>query len=198
MQIYATRVLLTLMMELFKPLPEEKYSIIYADPPWHYKGQLQHTGKGGGEKKDSGGACRHYTTIKTRDLMLLPIQNITAVNCLLFMWATSPHLDQAIELGKAWGFDWATIAFVWNKQKPNPGFYTMSENEICLVFKHGKIPTPRGARNIRQTINAPRSKHSKKPHEARERISQMFPQQKKIELFAREKVLGWDSWGNAL
>ena len=176
----------------FPSLPREKFAVIYADPPWDYKGQLQHAGAGNG---DSGGAVRHYGTVKTRDLKKLPIADIADENCLLFMWATSPHLDQAIDLGKAWGFEWATVAFVWQKGKPNPGFYTMSENELCLVFKRGKIPRPRGARNIRQTIQKMREKHSRKPEEARERITAMFPEQKKIELFARERVASWSTWG---
>ena len=180
---------------VFPPLPKRLFAIIYADPPWDYKGQLQHAGKGSG---DSGGAIRHYPTLTLKELKTLNILSIAENDCLLFMWATSPHLDQAIELGKAWGFDWATIAFIWHKGKPNPGFYTMSENELCLVFKKGKIPTPRGARNIRQTINAPRDKHSRKPEEARKRIDLMFPQHKKIELFARKKIKGWALWGNEI
>ena len=179
----------------FPALPKRKFQIIYADPPWDYKGQLQHAGAG---KGDSGGAIRHYTTLKTKDLKKLPIGDIVGEDCLLFMWATSPHLDQAIDLGKSWGFAWGTIAFVWNKGRPNPGFYTMSENEICLVFKHGKIPQPRGARNIRQSILHPRQKHSSKPDEARERIEKMFPRQQKVELFARKKVKGWTAWGNEI
>lgn len=176
----------------FPPLPKKKFAIVYADPPWDYKGQLQHAGAGNG---DSGGAVRHYGTVKTRDLMQLPIGDIVEEDCLLFMWATSPHLDQAIDLGKAWGFAWATVAFVWHKGKPNPGFYTMSENELCLVFKKGKIPQPRGARNIRQTIEHTREKHSRKPEEVRQGIDAMFPEQKKIELFARQKTKGWAAWG---
>ncbi len=183
---------LPIHFSLFPPLPKRRFGVVYADPPWDYKGQLQHTGAGG---SDSGGAMRHYPTVKTRDLKGLPVWDIAEEDCLLFMWATSPHLDQAIDLGKAWGFAWGTIAFVWNKGKPNPGFYTMSENEICLVFKRGKIPRPRGARNIRQTIFHPRSKHSRKPEEARKRIGLMFPEQQKIELFARQKARGWACWG---
>jgi N6-adenosine-specific RNA methylase IME4 len=175
------------------PLPTTKYSIIYADPPWDYKGQLQHNGAGG---KDTGGATRHYHTETTQTMKKWGICDIAEDNCLLFMWASSPHLDQAIELGKAWGFKWATVAFVWYKQKTNPGFYTLSECELCLVFKKGKIPTPRGSRKIRQMVSSLREHHSKKPIEVRHRIEQMFPCQKKIELFAREKADGWDCWGN--
>ena len=169
------------------------YDIIYADPPWDYKGQSQHNGKGG---KSSGGALSHYSTLTLQGLKELGIPSLCADDCLLFMWATSPHLDQAIELMKHWGFKWATVGFVWNKCRVNPGFYTMSQCELCLIGKKGRIPKPRGARNIRQLVNHPRMKHSKKPDEVRKRIEEMFPTQKKIELFARQKTEGWDVWGN--
>jgi N6-adenosine-specific RNA methylase IME4 len=163
----------------------KKYQIIYADPPWDYKGQLQHTGKDG---PDSGGAVKHYGCMK--------LPSLCDDDCLLFMWATSPHLDQAIELLKAWGFSWATVGFVWDKQKVNPGFYTMSQVELCLIGKRGKIPKPRGARNIRQMVSVMRQKHSAKPEEVRKRIEEMFPTQNKIELFARTVVDGWDCHGD--
>ena len=174
-------------------MTSQKYQIIYADPPWDYKGQKQHTGKGG---KDSGGAVIHYPCMKLKDLKKLDIQALCDDDCLLFMWSSSPHLDQAIELMKAWGFAWATVGFVWDKQKVNPGFYTMSQVELCLIGKRGKIPKPRGARNIRQLVSEMRRKHSQKPNEVRKRIEQMFPTQNKIELFARETVDGWDCFGN--
>lgn len=174
------------------PFPDKKYQIVYADPPWDYKGQRQHNGRGG---RDTGGAVVHYPTVTTEEMKKWDIARITDDECLLFMWATSPHLDQAIALGKAWGFDWATVGFAWDKQRVNPGFYTMSQFELCLVFKKGKIPSPRGMRNVRQFVSAARSKHSEKPDEVRRRIEQMFPKQKKIELFARKEVDGWDAWG---
>ena len=176
---------------LFPALPNEKYQIVYADPPWDYKGQLQHAGPGSG---DSGGAIRHYPTVTLNGLKQLPVSEIADEDCLLFLWSTSPHLDQAIELGKAWGFAWATVAFVWDKQRVNPGFYTMSQCELCLVFKRGRIPRPRGARNVRQLVTSPRRRHSAKPDEVRTRIEAMFPTQPKIELFAREQYNEWDSW----
>jgi N6-adenosine-specific RNA methylase IME4 len=119
-----------------------KYEIIYADPPWHY----------GGQKMLSGSkAENHYPTMKLSELKALPVQSITDDNALLFMWSSSPHLDQAIELMKAWGFSYATVAFVWDKVRPVSGFYTMSQCEICLVGKKGKIPQPRGVRNALQS-----------------------------------------------
>jgi N6-adenosine-specific RNA methylase IME4 len=171
-----------------------KYQIIYCDPPWDYKGQKQHSGKGG---SDTGGATSHYGTVTTKQLKTLNIQSICDDDCLIFMWVTSPHLDQGIDLMKSWGFKYATIAFVWDKVRVNPGFYTMSQCEICIVGKKGKIPKPRGARNIRQYLKSQRTRHSEKPQEVIHRITSMFPQQNKIELFARNKnIKGWSFWGN--
>ena len=104
-------------------------------------------------------------------------------------------LKEGIEVMEAWGFKYATIAFVWHKQRTNPGHYTMSECEICLVGKHGTIPNPRGARNVKQFLSEMRGRHSAKPNEIRTRIETMFPTQNKIELFARIKSEGWDVMG---
>jgi len=84
---------------------------------------------------------------------------------------------------------------VWDKQKTNPGFYTLSQCELCLVFKRGRIPQPRGARNIRQLVSAGRGPHSEKPAEVRQHIEAMFPTQSRIELFSREHAPGWTAWG---
>lgn len=179
----------------FPPLPARQFAILYADPPWDYRGQLQHNGAGGA---DTGGAIRHYPTVPLADLKRLPVGGIAARDSLLFLWATSPHLDQAIQLGQAWGFAWATVAFVWDKERVNPGHYTLSQCELCLVFKRGRIPRPRGARDMRQLVRAPRGPHSAKPAAVRQRIEAMFPEQPKLELFARERAAGWEAWGLGL
>jgi hypothetical protein len=169
-----------------------KFAILYADPPWEYA-NVQHNGKG---KPTTGGAATHYPTMTLDQLKRLDVPFITADDALLFMWSSSPHLDQAVALMKAWGFSWATVAFVWDKLRVNPGFYTMSQCELCLVGKRGRIPRPRGARNIRQLVQSERREHSQKPDEVRKRIEAMFPTQAKVELFARERVDGWSAWGN--
>ena len=176
---------------LYQKLPNKKFDIIYADPPWDYNGKLQY------DKTDLyvSTAGFKYPTMKTEKMMKIPIQKIVNEDCLLFMWTTNPHLQQAIELGKAWGFEYRTVAFVWDKMNHNPGQYTLSNCELCLLFKHGKIPNPRGARNVKQLIKSPRGKHSEKPIEAMRGIEKMFPSQKRIELFARKKIKGWTSWG---
>ena len=171
---------------------DKKYNIIYADPPWQYRSKECLT------KKSilNGSLNYHYSTMSMSEIKNLPISKICEKDCLLFMWVVSPMLDDCIEVLKSWGFKYSTIGFVWHKQKTNPSSYTMSECEICLIGKRGKIPQPRGARNIRQHLSEKRTLHSAKPNEVRERINLMFPNQQKIELFARQYADGWDCWGN--
>lgn len=186
----------------YPDLPEKKYDIIYADPPWDYGGKMQFDKSG---KKDINinwqsnifisAANFKYPTLKTKEMMKIPIYEIAKDDSLLFMWVTNPHLEQGIELGKAWGFEYRTVAFVWDKMNHNPGQYTMSYCELCLVFKRGRIPSPRGARNVKQLVRIPRGVHSEKPTEILKSIELMFPTQDKIELFARHKPVGWDVWG---
>jgi len=190
------------MPEIYPPLPDDRYDIIYADPPWYYSGKMQFDRSSTSADKIDlsknifiSSSIFKYPTLKTSQMMDLRVHAIAADDCLLFMWATSPHLDQAIELGRAWGFEYRTVAFVWDKMVHNPGQYTLSYCELCLVFKHGRIPKPRGARNIKQLIRSPRRAHSMKPDEVRQAIEEMFPTQKRIELFARTVKAGWDSWG---
>lgn len=187
---------------LYKPLPKKKYQVIYADPPWFYNGKLQFDKSSKSKDKIDikknifiSTASFKYPTLKTEELKKLKVEDISEKDCILFMWTSNPHLDQAIELGKSWGFDYKTVAFVWNKMVHNPGQYNLSYCELCLLFKKGRIPTPRGARNIKQLVESKRTKHSEKPIKVLTNIEKMFPSQKKIELFARTKNKGWDVWG---
>ena len=171
----------------------KKYSIIYADPAWLYKCGKNHLAK---TSMINGKYDIQYDSMSIDVMKNLPIMDISEDNCLLFMWVTSPFLKIGIDLLENWGFNFSTIGFVWYKEKANPGSYTLSECEICIVAKKGKIPMPRGSRNERQFLSELRTKHSKKPDEIRNRIMRMFPELSKIELFAREKTEGWDAWGN--
>lgn len=171
----------------------KKYSIIYADPPWNYDTNL------GFQHKKSNPTLvpeTHYLTMTQKEICNLRVQELAEENCLLFLWTTSPQMREALEVGNSWGFTYCTVAFVWDKQLTLASNYTISQIEMCLVFRKGSIPKPRGARNVRQFLSEKRTIHSKKPDEVRKRIELMFPTQSKIELFARQKTEGWDVWGN--
>jgi N6-adenosine-specific RNA methylase IME4 len=185
-----------------------KYKIIYADPPWEYKSWS--------EKGTGRSAEQHYETMPTDDISKLPINEIADKDCVLFMWATFPCLKAAFALGESWGFQYKTVAFTWvktNKKNNDPflgmGYYTRSNAEICMLFTKGK-PLERFNKGVPQVIVSEETivsrigKHSQKPNEVRKRILDLFGDQPRIELFARERsgmfgmdeYKGWDVYGN--
>jgi N6-adenosine-specific RNA methylase IME4 len=174
------------------PFPNKKYQIIYADPPWKYDSARALTPN----SCISGELQKPYSYMPIDDICKLPIKNLTDKDCLLFMWVTAPKLNISFQVFSAWGFEYSTVAFVWEKLRVNPGYYTLSSCEFVLVGRKGNIPKPRGIRNIKQFYQEERTVHSKKPNGIRDLIHKMFPTQIKIELFARQKTEGWDVWGN--
>ena len=130
---------------------------------------------------------------------MLPVEALAAKHAVMFMWVVDSHVDQAIELGKAWGFGFKTIAFIWMKTTAagNPrigmGYWTRKGAEVCLMFTRGK--PKRLDKGVREMIVAPRREHSRKPDEQYERIERLVAGPY-VELFARQSRPGWDSWGN--
>ena len=190
------------LKEFFPPLPDQKYDVILADPPWDYGGKMQYDRSVIKEENTNfkkkiflSSASFQYPTVRLKDLCGLDVASISADDSILFLWTTGPQMANAIALGEAWGFSYKTVAFVWDKMVHNPGRYTLSQTEFVLAFRKGRFPSPRGARNVRQMVQVHRTAHSEKPSEVHERIKAMFPAQSRIELFARTAVDGWDRWG---
>lgn len=135
------------------------------------------------------------------EIKMLPIRELADKNCVLFLWVTFPFLEEQIKLFKHWGFKYKTLGFSWLKtnQKNKKlffgvGYYAKSNCEICLMEIKGKMKPI--SNKVSSAIIAPREQHSKKPDEVRDRIVELFGDLPRIELFARQKVQGWDSWGN--
>lgn len=180
------------------PLPDRRYSVIYADPPWSYS-------QGGKGKSSHGIAKQHYETMTTADICALPVPSICAEGAACFMWATFPNIAEAIKVMEAWEFRYVTAAFVWVKKNRKSGgnfwglgAYTRANAEVCLL---GVAPGFKAKERIRshrvhQIIEAPFEGHSKKPEATRERIVELLGDVPRIELFARQRVDGWDAWGN--
>ena len=172
---------------------DNKYNIIYADPPWSYQQWCD---------KKQGAAKAHYPTMKQKDIEALPIKNIAADNAILFMWATFPKIQEALDTIKAWGFEYKTIGFCWVKRNKcgswfkGIGFYTKSNSEVCLIATKGKPPKKTRHHNIGQIIETVREQHSKKPDVVRDKIVDFSGDLPRIELFARQHADGWDCWGN--
>lgn len=172
----------------------KKYKIIYSDPAWKFK----YYGKSDDRYRRAEG---HYKVSTLEEMKKIPVQNLADDNCVLFMWAIYPMLPHALELMKSWGFKFKTIAFTWvKKNKTNNdfffgmGYWTRANCEICLLGTKGK--PKRVDSSVPQLVIANRREHSRKPDEVRERIVKLLGDLPRIELFARERVEGWDAWGN--
>jgi len=170
-------------------LPEGKYQVIYADPPWEYA-QEQHS-----KEKQETVLETHYPTMPTEDICKLPIENLTGENAVLFLWTTSPKLFEAKSVIDAWGFTYKS-SMIWDKVKHNVGYYVSVRHEFLLICTKGScLPDSHNLIDSVQTIE--RTEHSKKPERFYEIIEEMY-HGKKIELFCRKPREGWDVWGNQL
>jgi N6-adenosine-specific RNA methylase IME4 len=172
-----------------------KYGVIYADPPWSFRNW---SAKGTGRN-----AISHYDCLDFPALAALPVFDLAAENCALFLWATDPLLPRAFELIQAWGFEYKTVGFYWVKLNSAAkhdadyftglGYWTRANPEQCLLATRGK--PPRKAKDVRRLVVEKRREHSHKPDCVRERIERLVAGPY-LELFARETKKGWDCWGN--
>lgn len=170
--------------------PNKKYDIIYADPPWMEAG--------GG--KIRRGANRHYQLMKTVDIAMLPVNQIAAKNCHLYLWVTNGKLQDGLRVIQAWGFRYVTM-ITWVKDRFGIGQYFRGQTEQCLFAVKGVIPYKIVDGKRQQYVTyfaAKRTTHSTKPEIMRRIIEKVSDREgfNKIELFARKKADGWECWGN--
>lgn len=172
---------------------ENKYNIIYADPPWHYN-----TWRDG-----MGTAEKHYKTMKVEEIVNMKdtIKNISEKDCVLFLWVTFLCLLDGLKVMKEWGFKYKTCGFNWVKRNKisdtwffGLGHWTRANSEICLIGTKGTIK--RKSNKVSQIIDTHIEEHSKKPAIVRDKIVELVGDMPRIELFARQTVDGWDCWGN--
>lgn len=165
------------------PLPEGSFEIIYADPPWNYEFSMSERG----DPKES------YDTMSVDEICALKIP--ASENAVLFLWATNPKLEEALKVIKAWGFQYRTN-LVWVKDRFGTGYYFRGQHELLLVAKKGDTQAPNESNRFPSVLFAPCKEHSRKPLEVYDLIEKMFPNQKYLELFARNRRRGWVAWGN--
>lgn len=167
-------------------LPEGQYGIIYADPPWKYSDKLI---------EGYGAADHHYEQMSIDELCELPVKDMAGDDAVLFIWVTSPLLEDCFQVIEAWGFKYKA-SFVWDKVKHNYGHYNSVRHEFLLVCTRGS-KTPDNTELYDSVQSIERSKvHSEKPEEFRNIIDDLYPSGSRLELFGRKKVDGWRVWGN--
>lgn len=182
------------------PLPNKKYNIIYADPPWSFSSRELQTYNG----RRFTSMDKHYPTQSISWIKGLPVVDVAENDCALFLWSTDAHLKDAIETIECWGFRYITVAFVWEKltktgkTAANLGAWTMKNYELCLFGTRGAMLKYKRVNNIYQKVAALRTRHSEKPPAVRKNIEELFGDLPRIELFARKPFDGWDAWGNEI
>lgn len=166
--------------------PKGRYGVVCADPPWQY---------GDPGQAEYGAEWRHYPVMSMAELEALDVAGLATDNAVLFLWATSPMLPEALALGKVWGFTYKA-SFVWDKVRHNYGHYNSVRHELLLVLTRGSF-LPEGRELQDSVVTVERSdEHSQKPEEFRRIIEAMYPSVPKVELFARERHEGWACWGD--
>lgn len=170
------------------------YDVIYADPAWRYDFS----------KSDSRQIENQYPTMTVDEICALEIP--AKKNSVLYLWATSPKLLEALKVINAWGFEYKSHA-IWDKGSSGIGYWFRGQHELLIAATKGKVSPPKpdlrcGSllrypnQNRLARINGKCNHHSLKPWEIREMIKRWFPTHDRLELFAREKTEGWDVWGN--
>lgn len=175
------------------------YAVIEADPPWNYKVFSK--------KGEARSAEAHYSTMSLDDICSLPVAQLAAKDCHLFLWGTRACLPHALRVMNAWGFEFSSMAFVWiklNRRAPllfldkrsflmGMGHTTRANAEYVLLGRRG--PPKRLRKDVRELVIAPVREHSRKPDEVYDRIEQ-YAAGPYLRLFARKQRAGWTSWGN--
>ena len=163
---------------------DKKYRVIYADPPWSYN-----------DKQDTsyhGGAVKHYPTMPLEEICALPIP--AEKDAVLFLWTTSPMLEDSFKVIKAWGFKYKS-SFIWDKISTAMGNYNSVRHEFLLICVRGSC-VPDVPKRLDSVVSIKRTTHSRKPDEFRQMIDTLYPVGERLEMFAREAHEGWDVWGN--
>jgi N6-adenosine-specific RNA methylase IME4 len=183
---------------MFDQLPKRHFGAILCDAPWTFKTW--------GKQMSDRDPGQHYDLMSLDQIAAMPVSDLAADNCALFMWATWPLLPQGLYVINQWGFEYKTCAFAWMKADVSTldlfsdavdadmglGYWTRANSEVCLLATRGK--PLRMSRGVRQGIIEPRRQHSRKPDCVYERIEKLVlgPY---LELFARQRRKRWTAWG---
>lgn len=190
-----------------------KFDVILADPPWDFEVWNRDTGNG-------RSAAAHYQVMTLDDICRLPIKDLAAENCALFLWSVWPRIFDAQSVIRSWGFEYKTLAWEWVKLNKRwhklfvpimpmidikwlyklfffgMGYYTRANPEPCLLAVKGRMPV--AVRSERNLLLSPIRQHSRKPDEQYNKINRLYPNTQRLELFCRFPQPGWAVWGNEI
>jgi N6-adenosine-specific RNA methylase IME4 len=167
---------------VYEPL-RGRYRIFYADPPWRYVpiGENQYLAP-----QD------HYLTLSLEQICGIPVSQKAEPDAVLFLWSPTRNLANALTVMRAWGFEYRD-EIIWRKDNSIKAPFTIHQHEPLLIGRRGSIMPVWTPPSI---ISAPHGRHSAKPEVVRSIIDRMFPEGRRVELFARTRAPGWEAWGD--
>jgi N6-adenosine-specific RNA methylase IME4 len=172
------------------PLPNKKYNIIYADPPWEVKA---------GPDWGSSGKSKDlkYPTMSIDEISSMPVNEICHNDCHLYLWTINKYIEQSYHVARSWGFKpICLLTWIKNPHGIGLGGAFIQTTEHLLFCRKGIL---RSKKRIDTTwFEHKRLTHSEKPHFFRELITSVSGDLPRIELFARNEFPGWDAWGNEI
>ena len=166
------------------PTGEQKFSVIYADPPWQYDFAVSANRE----------IENQYPTMEIEAIKAINVCGFCHTDAVLYLWATAPKLRESLSVMEAWDFEYKTN-MVWVKDKIGMGYWARSQHELLLIGTRGNFPPPPKEKRVSSIIEAPRTKHSEKPVQFAELLGTLYPDMAKIELFSRKTREGWTVWG---
>ena len=170
--------------------PSEGYSLIMADPTWHFKTRSK--------KGDAKSPQAKYRTMTLDEIKAMPVADLAAKDCHLWLWCTNPNIPEALEVMAAWGFTFSTAGH-WPKITKNgklafgTGYVFRGAGEPYLIGKRGK---PKNTRGTRSVIFGQVREHSRKPDEVYAEAERWMPNATRMDLFSRQRREGWHCWGD--
>lgn len=174
----------------FGDLPPHSFDLIMADPAWTYRMYSE-----AGEAKSPQSK---YRTMTIEEIKALPVLDLAAPDCLLWLWAVNPMIPQALQVMASWGFEFKT-AGTWLKTTKHgkinfgTGYILRGSNEPFLIGTRG---SPRTAKNVRSGFTGLIRDHSRKPEEAYAAAERLMPKANRLDLFSRTDRQGWTAWGD--
>jgi N6-adenosine-specific RNA methylase IME4 len=174
--------------------PKGSFGTVLADPPWKFQNS---TGKVAPEHK----RLLRYPTMELDAIKALPVASACKDDAHLYLWVPNALLPEGLEVMRAWGFRYKSN-LIWYKIRKDGGpdgrgvgFYFRNVTEILLFGVRGRLRTLKAGRTQVNLFATRKGEHSVKPPVQYELIESCSPGPY-LEMFARNKRSGWDSWGN--
>jgi len=92
-----------------------KFRHAEVDPNWPYAKRLKEQHGGKGRTKFGDGASGKYHLSDLDEIKAMPVGKIMEADSFIHMWVTGPHLHEAGDVLRTWGFRPISCEFVWIK-----------------------------------------------------------------------------------